>query len=198
MNKDLLGIIVCGGQSTRMGSDKGLLTVEGKTWAEHVAVKLTAAGISVMYSINKNQEEAYTRTFLADRLIVDHFDIGGPMNGLLSAHQKFPQRDIFFMACDMLDIETETVKTIIAAYEKNKNFDFYAFEAEKVVQPFCAIYRAKALNGMLQKLEQQSLVSSSMRYTLENGNTCRITTSNSSPFTNYNTLDQRNDFQNNQ
>ena len=195
MNKDLLGIIVCGGQSTRMGSDKGLLAIEGKTWAEHVAAKLIAAGISVMYSINRNQEEEYARVFPANRLIVDHFDIGGPMNGLLSAHQAFPQQDIFFMACDMLDIEIETIKTIIAAYEKNRDFYFFAYEAEEVVQPFCAIYRAKALNGMLQKLEQQSLVSSSMRYTLENGNTCRIATSNNSPFTNYNTLDQRNAFQ---
>lgn len=191
MNKNLLGVVVCGGQSKRMGSDKGLLLIDSKTWSEHVSEKIKAAGIPVVMSINAGQEEAYKKLFFGDDLIVDHFDLGGPMNGLLSVHRKFPEQDILFMACDMIEMEQTIIRDIVDAYEKNKAFDFYAYEVERVVQPFCAIYTAKALENMLYKLEQQSLASSSMRYTLENGNTYRMSTPDSFSFVNYNTLDER-------
>ena len=30
----MLGIVLCGGNSSRMGSDKGLLNLQAKTWAQ--------------------------------------------------------------------------------------------------------------------------------------------------------------------
>ena len=35
--KDILGVVLCGGKSKRMGSDKGLKKIDDKTWAEHIA-----------------------------------------------------------------------------------------------------------------------------------------------------------------
>lgn len=193
MKKHLLGVLVCGGQSKRMGKDKGLLLINGQTWAAHVAEKIHASGIPVMISVNAGQQEAYARIFGPEKLIVDQFNIGGPMNGLLTAHAVFPDKDIFFMACDMIEMEERIIHDALAAYEKNKGYDFYAYEVEDVLQPFCSIYTAGVLKQMLQKLEQQTLASSSMRYTLENGNTFKMVASHSAPFVNYNTLDERND-----
>ena len=191
MNRNLLGVVVCGGQSKRMGSDKGLLPVNNKTWAEHLVEKLERTGIEVIVSINVHQQQEYKKLFAEKNLVVDGFDIGGPMNGLLSVHGKLSEMDILLIACDMIEMEESLLKNLIAAYEDEKSFDFYAYEIEGVMQPFCAIYRAGALKRLLQRLEQQTLGSSSLRYTLEQGNTQKLTSSCSLSFINYNTLGDR-------
>ena len=191
MNNTLLGAVVCGGLSKRMGSDKGLLQVNNKTWAKHLVGKLQGAGLEVIVSINTNQKKQYKELFSEEVLVVDRFDIGGPMNGLLSVHNKCSEKDILLMACDMIDMEEPLLQNLIAVYESKKSFDFYAYEIEGVVQPFCAIYTAGALKELTQRLEQQTLGSSSLRYTLEHGNTYKLTSTHSMPFTNYNTLDER-------
>ena len=35
--KDILGVLLCGGKSKRIGSDKGLKKIDDKTWAEPIA-----------------------------------------------------------------------------------------------------------------------------------------------------------------
>ena len=50
--ENLLGVVLCGGQSKRMGSDKGLLVKDGKPWAMCIADKLEKAALPVVVSIN--------------------------------------------------------------------------------------------------------------------------------------------------
>src|SRR5215472_5246904 len=90
---DLLGVVLCGGESRRMGRDKGLLLKDGVPWAKYVGQRLFGC-TEVFYSINSRQREAYSELFPANRLIVDALDIPGPLNGLLSAHRLMPGPDI--------------------------------------------------------------------------------------------------------
>jgi len=191
MNKKLLGVVVCGGESKRMGSDKGMLDVKGITWVEHAVEKLMIFNVPVIISINEKQQEGYSKFFSRNSMVVDHLSIGGPMNGLLSVHKKFADHDILLVACDMIDMEEPLLQKLKEVYKSNEGVDYYAFEIDSVVQPFYAIYTAAALAGLLQKHEEQTLGSSSLRYTLEQGNTYRIPSASSLPFTNHNTLNER-------
>ena len=49
----LTGIILCGGESRRMGRDKGLLEKDGVTWAQYMADKLSGAS-----HLNSSSQEA--------------------------------------------------------------------------------------------------------------------------------------------
>ncbi len=47
----MIGLILCGGQSSRMGSDKGLLKLEAKTWAQTAIDKMEILHIPVKISV---------------------------------------------------------------------------------------------------------------------------------------------------
>jgi len=47
----MLGIILCGGESSRMGTDKGLLIKDQKTWTRATFEKLELLSIPVKISI---------------------------------------------------------------------------------------------------------------------------------------------------
>lgn len=191
MIKQLLGVVFCGGQSKRMGSDKGLLLQNNKTWAQLAVEKFEALRILFCISIHAGQSEAYQKLFKEDLLVTDNQNLGGPMNGLLSVHEKYPAHDLLLLACDMTDMQVEILENLVMAYSTNNSFDFYAYEVENVVQPFCAVYTAKAVKDLMQKKEQDILTSSSLRYTIEHGNTLKLQTKYVAAFTNYNTLDER-------
>lgn len=192
MGNQLLGVVVCGGQSKRMGRDKGLIEKDGQTWAQLALERLQTLQIQVVLSINETQLEKYAAIFDRSMLIVDNQNVGGPMNGLLSVHSAYPNGDLLLLACDMIEMKQEILHGLAKAYTSNGGHDYYAYEVEGVLQPFCAIYSANALKELMQKHVQDELGTSSPRYVLEHGNTYKLHTEISSPFTNYNTLDERN------
>jgi molybdopterin-guanine dinucleotide biosynthesis protein A len=185
--KNLLGAILCGGESRRMGSDKGLIEQDGKTWAGLVAEKLLALQIPVVISINELQYEAYSKLFASEELIVDNLDLKGPIKGLLSVHQKYPHKDILLMACDLIDMDETTLNNLIVQYRATNEFDFFVYQ-ENFAEPFCAIYTKRGLEPVLGKAQRHSLVKFSFQTILDEGNTLRIPIINKSSFRNYNAI----------
>ena len=59
----MVGIILCGGQSLRMGSDKGLLKSEAKTWAQTGIDKIAALIIPVKISVNNQEYTQYAEVY---------------------------------------------------------------------------------------------------------------------------------------
>lgn len=184
--QDLLAVILCGGESKRMGSDKGLLPTEGTVWARNVAGKLSFLDIPVIFSINASQVEKYSAHIPENQLIIDSVDVSGPLKGLLSVHQQYPQRNLLLLACDMLDLDKPTIEHIIEVYVNDKGYDFYVYQDTDYAQPFCGIYTAKGLVAVLEKAAAHSLEKFSLQQVLNNGNTKRLTIINSAAFKNYN------------
>lgn len=187
--KNLLGVILCGGESKRMGSDKGLRENAGKTWADQVAEKLLSLQIPVVLSINEQQQELYSKLFSPDVLIIDSINIKGPLKGLLSVHQKYPEQDILLMACDLIDMDEATLNDLVVQYRLNGGggFDFFIYH-EDYAEPFCAIYTSHGLKRVLEKAQVNSLVKFSLQSILDEGNTFRIPITRKSSFRNYNTI----------
>jgi molybdopterin-guanine dinucleotide biosynthesis protein A len=182
---NLLGVVLCGGESKRMGKDKGLLEVNGKKWAEHTADKLRAQNLPVIISINNNQQEAYGEIFKKEELVVDELPMHGPLNGLLTVNSKFKEKDILLLACDLIEMESSTLTELIATYQKHQA-DYFAYEENNFFQPLCAIYTAKALSLLSANLKSGSLPNYSFQHILNNARTCRIQAPSKKSFTNFN------------
>ena len=172
----MTGLVLCGGNSSRMGSDKGLLSVSGITWAETACSKLSTVIHSVTISVNEQQLPVYRSHFPDRTLIVDnpHLSIGGPLRGLLSAHLLLPNKDIFVFACDLLFMENIVFKNLLDKQQQSPAHEAYVFRNNEQAEPLCGIYTAKGLAQIFAASHDGSLGKQSMKHVLETLNTCYL------------------------
>lgn len=173
----MIALVLCGGQSTRMGSDKGLLQPNAKTWAATAADILAAQNLSVQFSVNPHQVEYYSQFFTATDLIVDDetLAVHGPLLGLLSAHLQHPNKNILVLACDMPLMQSGLIKELIVTAQQHKNFDAWLYKNNHQPEPLCAIYSYHALASILHLLKEGKLYKHSMKFMLEQINPYFIT-----------------------
>src|ERR1700744_558321 len=148
----LLGVVLCGGESRRMGRDKGLLETDGVPWAIRMGAKLTPWSIPVVYSINTKQQATYPAILPPELLITDTLGIPGPLAGLFSIYTRYPDKDLLLLACDMQDLDEATIGRLVGIY-RDKHMEenapsFYVYQDNGFLQPFCGIYTAAGLAPM--------------------------------------------------
>jgi len=180
----LVGAVLCGGQSKRMGTDKGLILSNEKPWALILFGKLKKINLQSLISINISQKDAYLSYFKETDLVIDHVAIPGPLNGLMSIHDKYPNSDLLLLACDMVNMQQGTLETLISAYTNNPGFEFYAYHNQQFWEPLCAIYTAKGLKEIKGQLLKDK--DHSFQHILNNGNSFRLEVANPESFKNIN------------
>ena len=163
----LKALILCGGKSTRMGADKGLLQHQDLSWAQHAAQKFSSLDFQYLVSINEEQKQEYLSIFESNILIEDNKTMAaeGPLKGILSAHQRMPNLDIFVLACDMRDIHRDVLRYLVATYTINKA-EAFVYSNGDLAEPLCAIYTAKGLQKISALLQLGQLKNWGMQYIL--------------------------------
>lgn len=166
----MTGLVLCGGQSLRMGTDKGLLNHQDKLWAELADDKLRSIGLHVKFSVNLTQQEKYSTYFDKAHLITDHqsLDLKGPLLGVLSAHLANPNDDLFLLACDMPLMQTHILEKLKEAFAVSDSYDAYIFIKSEQREPLCGIYTSGGLEKILQMLQDGRLLKHSMKFVLSN------------------------------
>ncbi len=165
----MTGIILCGGKSTRMGTDKGMLKPDEKTWAQTAIDKMASLNIPLKISVNKDQLSDYTKEFPATDLISDNeaLHVNGPLLGVLSCHLQHPSEDLFILACDMPLIEPSLLTELYNQYYSGPPADAYLYMNNKEPEPLCGIYSARGLSRILTMLRNGLLAKHSMKFMLE-------------------------------
>jgi molybdenum cofactor guanylyltransferase len=165
----MLGVVLCGGQSTRMGSDKGLLKLHANTWAQTAVDKLSELQLPIIISVNKLQLPDYSAIFSSEQIVTDNdsLQIKGPLCGVLSVHIQYPYEDLEILACDMPLMETELLKELLNLYHQHQGNDAFVFTNDGEPEPLCGIYKASGLAHILQLYQNKQLPKHSMKYMLE-------------------------------
>jgi molybdenum cofactor guanylyltransferase len=164
----MLGVVLCGGQSSRMGSDKGLQLLNNKTWTQKAIDTLNNLRIPIVISVNKNQYQNYSSVFPVNTLITDDpsLQLHGPLCGLLSIHLKYPEEDLLILACDMPLIDTELIKELLTKYS-TETADAFIYTTDGEPEPMPGIFRSKGLAYVQQLYSTNQLRRHSMKYMLE-------------------------------
>ncbi|MEK6223185.1 MAG: molybdenum cofactor guanylyltransferase [Chloroflexota bacterium] len=125
--------IQAGGQSRRMGRDKGLVPLNNKPMIEHVLTRLE--GIAEEIIITTNQPENYE--YLGLPLFTDRQPQAGALAGLETAVKAANGDYVFVVACDMPFVSSKLVKYITA---RAKQADVIVPHFEDRYQPLHALY----------------------------------------------------------
>jgi molybdenum cofactor guanylyltransferase len=171
----LLGVVLSGGNSSRMGEDKGLLVKDGSKWVNSCSAKLEQLGIPVIVSINSSQLDAYKAVFNPENLVIDKIPVKGPLGGVLSVHDKYPDCDLVVLACDLQDVTFAAIRDLVNEYrERAGEHDFFVYNQNQEPEPLLGVYTAEGLKKIFSLFLSGELHKFSMKYMLDVGNTYSI------------------------
>lgn len=146
----LNGLVLSGGKSTRMGTDKGLIGYHGIPQREYLYDLLNQVCDETFISLREEQEVELPSKM---RAIVDLNEFKGPYNGLLSAHRKQPKAAWLVLACDLPLMSLEALKELISARNPEKVATAFALKNNPLPEPLCAIWESHALAESISYLE---------------------------------------------
>jgi molybdopterin-guanine dinucleotide biosynthesis protein A len=138
MYPDITGVILAGGKSSRMGTNKALLQINGKPIIEQIADLLKSLFSKVIVITNSPEEYP----FLNLPLFQDVFKHRGPMGGIHSGLFNSETENIFVVPCDAPFINREIIEKILSAQSKHKIKICYA---AGFLQPLTGIYSKEHL-----------------------------------------------------
>lgn len=139
MIKDITGIILCGGKSSRMQTNKALLKLGNKTVIEIIAVKLKSIFDEVI--ISANDSKLYD--FLNLSVVNDIFIGKGPLAGIHSALKYSSTEKNFIIPCDMPLISVELIKYLI---NLNSEKSILLPKSNRRIQQLCGIYSKSVID----------------------------------------------------
>lgn len=165
----MTGIVLCGGQSSRMGRDKGLMEMETSTWTQSAIDKLAVLSIPVKISVNSRQLETYAKLFPEKDLIADNtsLPLKGPLLGVLSSHLQLPGEDLFILACDLPLMQVDLLHDLKQLYQQHPTFTAFVFTNDNEPEPLCGIYKASGLSFIYSLLQAGQLLKYSMKFSLD-------------------------------
>lgn len=109
----LVGVVLCGGASSRMGTDKALLGSPGAPLAIRVADAIAGAGAGEVVLVGGNGDRL---SGLGRSWVPDEVPGAGPLGGLATASRRFPGTELLVCACDLPRLTTEALVPLVDAF----------------------------------------------------------------------------------
>lgn len=140
------GLVLIGGKSTRMGTDKSQLDYHGKPQKEFVKELLEANGIETFYSVSKDEGNS--------KEISDVFSNVGPLGGICSAFQKDSHSAWFVLATDLPFVNDSLIKLVLEKRNPSKMATTVKGMNKDSLEPLIAIYEPTIYPVLKQSLEE--------------------------------------------
>ncbi|MBY0123395.1 molybdenum cofactor guanylyltransferase [Bacillus sp. S/N-304-OC-R1] len=144
------GIIMAGGKSSRMGTNKALLMIDGKTVIERIVQELSKTVSDILIVTNTFEEYQ----FLGLPMVQDQWRDMGPLAGIhagLSASQTVKN---LVVACDMPFVSAGLGGILLNLLDQ---YQAAVPEIDGQLHPLFAAYRKDALGIILQFLQKREL-----------------------------------------
>ncbi|RYU94560.1 NTP transferase domain-containing protein [Emticicia agri] len=129
------GLILIGGKSSRMGTDKSLLNYHGLSQREYLFQLLSKFCSDVYFS--SRQEQGLSENVIIDTLA------NGPASGVLSAFEYNPETAWLVLACDMPLVSEEALEILVRHRNPGKMATAFYNPEINAPEPLITIYEPK-------------------------------------------------------
>lgn len=130
---DFTGIVLCGGHSSRMGSDKALVVFEGMPLLRHQIETLRYAGA------NRIIVSGSPRPGINAEYIEDEYPDRGPLGGL---HAALKSADVGLCMVLAVDVPLVRPETVLQLLKSSCDSPITLVRHPAGIEPLCGIYRA--------------------------------------------------------
>ena len=149
--KDITGIILAGGKSSRMGTDKGFLILDKKSFIQHSidALKPLVSEIIIVSDHLDYDVLGYKR-------VIDTIKDAGPVAGICSGLKASHTNYNLVLSCDIPLIKTEILEKLIANTDTDS--DIIQIESHGKTMPLIALYKKQChtiFSHLLKKGERR-------------------------------------------
>lgn len=179
---DLYGLVMAGGDSARMGVDKGLIDYHDMPQQDYVAKLLTPFTEKVFISRRKGQEGKSPV-----KVLEDAYSGLGPFGGLLSAFQYKASCAWFVVACDFPLLDSQALQQLVEARDTTAYATCFLDEKSLMPEPWVTILEPKIYPVLLDYLQKGR---SSLRGILVDYNATVVRISNKEVLLNANTPEE--------
>lgn len=142
------GAVLCGGASRRMGKDKALVVVDGRSMARRVADALSVGGCSAVAAIGGDESALIA---LGLRWVPDAHPGEGPLGGVLTALDTSAADAVLVAACDLPWLSSETVAMLVEAAAGAA--DVVIARTDRL-EPMCAVWRSTTVDVVRDVFQQ--------------------------------------------
>lgn len=142
---EITGVILAGGKSKRLGTDKSLIKYKGKTLIENAIDILNPICGKIVISANSDNY-----LFTGCEIWKDLFAIQAPMIGIYSSLQKTETDTNIILSCDMPFITPDLLNYLL---KNSFNFPLITPQHNNKIEPLCAIYKKSLIPNLKNFIE---------------------------------------------
>ncbi len=149
-------LLLAGGKSLRMGSDKAELLYEGKTFVENLIGKAHVLGIKQIYLSGHSESDNNVE------VVWDIYPGIGPLGGLHSGLHHMKTKYCLILPVDIPQIPEEFLEALLDAHEKQlldpemEKFPLIV-ERDGFLEPLIGIYPDIMLEFIEERIKEQNL-----------------------------------------
>ena len=146
--KDVSGVILAGGESTRYGRNKALVDINGIPLIERVSRVMQSLFQQVILITNTPDEYSFLKLPMYEDLIKGL----GPLGGLFTGLTRMPNDVGFFVGCDMPSLNKELIRHIV---EIRDDSDVVVPRISGMMEPLHALYGKGCLPAIRKLIDSR-------------------------------------------
>jgi len=146
----LTGVILAGGRSSRMGYNKALLHIGGKTIIERVLISLKEVTNSLLIVTNSPEEYAFLNIPMKQDILPGKGSFGGIYTAMLFSDTPY----ILVVACDMPFLSSNFLRYMV---QLKVGYDIVTPKHSVGYEPLCAIYAKTCIPKIKNMLNEGEL-----------------------------------------
>lgn len=144
---DITGIILAGGKSSRMGTDKGFMIFNGKPFAKYSIDAVKSFVSNIIIASNHSEYDNFGL-----KRVADFIEDAGPLAGIYTGLKHSKTEYNIVLSCDIPLITSEIIELLVNQIDSDS--DVIQIVSNQRSMPLIAIYKKQCETLFLDLLQQ--------------------------------------------